>query len=82
MIADLPIAMGTSFTPSLEIFAREARGAEQPILRPAPGGAGVNLVLSVPHGDSTVTTVVVGPRSRLLPREAFGAPWSKTRLYP
>ncbi|MBI1809216.1 MAG: hypothetical protein HYR75_04900, partial [Gemmatimonadetes bacterium] len=73
VMADLRIAMGGSLTAGLPIFAREARGAPNPILRPAPGGAGVNLVLSVPHADSTVTTIVVAPRSRLLPRDAFGA---------
>ena len=72
-VADLRVAMGSSVTSGLNFFAREARGARAPILRSAPGGATSNLVLSVPHADSTVTTVVVGPRSRLLPRDAFGA---------
>lgn len=73
VIADLRVAMGNAVTAGLDFFSREARGARTPILHPAPGGAGVNVVLSVPHADSTVTTVVVAPRSRLLPRDPFGA---------
>ena len=72
-MADLRVSMGTSEPAGLDIFAREARGAAQPIMRASPAGASVNLVLSAPHSDGSVTTVVVGPRSRLLPHDPFGA---------
>ena len=72
-IAELSIAMGQARTPGLQYFAREAVGAPRPILRSVPAVPGVHLVLSVPHADRSVTTVVVAPRTRLLPRDAFGA---------
>ncbi len=72
-IADLRIAMGDGFTPQLGIFAREVAGGTQPVLRQVPGVPGLHTILSVPHADRSVTTVVVAPRTRLLPRDPFAA---------
>ena len=51
--------------------AADARAAGQVQLRSMLGVPGVFVVLAVPHPDSTVTTVVVAPRTRLLPIDPF-----------
>jgi signal transduction histidine kinase len=73
VIADLRIAMGDGFTPGVQIFAREVAGGTQPVLRQVPGVPGLHTILSVPHADRSVTTVVVAPRTRLLPRDPFAS---------
>ena len=65
-VADLRVGLGPGRPKGIDMFAREAIGAPNPILRQVPGDpAGILLVLSVPHADSSVTTVVVAPRTRL-----------------
>lgn len=73
VIADLRIAMGDGFTPGVPIFAREVAGGTQPVLRQVPGVPGLHTILSVPHADQSVTTVIVAPRTRLLPRDPFAS---------
>jgi signal transduction histidine kinase len=73
VIADLRVAMGPGTSTGIDVFAREASGSPRPILREVPSIPAMLLVLSVPHVDHSVTTVVVAPRTRLLPRDAFGA---------
>ncbi len=72
-IADLRVALAPGRPTGIDYLAREAVGASKPILRTMPGTPGLHLVLSVPHADRSVTTVVVAPRTRLLERDAFGA---------
>ena len=72
-IADLRVGLGAGSATGIEQFAREAVGAARPIHREAPGEPGLFHVLSVPHADSSVTTVVVAPRTRLMLRDPFGA---------
>jgi signal transduction histidine kinase len=72
-IADLRVAMGPGTSTGIDVFAREASGSPRPILREVQAIPGLLLVLSVPHVDHSVTTVVVAPRTRLLQRDAFGA---------
>jgi len=51
----------------LAVLLDEVRRSGQPTIRQAPGAAGVALQLGVPHPRGQMTTVVVGPRTRLLP---------------
>ena len=51
--------------------ASEARATGVVSLRSLLGVPGVFVVLAVPHADSSVTTVVVAPRTRLLPVDPF-----------
>ena len=60
-------------TNGIEYFARQAADSTHAILSKVPGIPGLHLVLSVPHEDRSVTTVVVAPRTRLLARDPFGA---------
>jgi signal transduction histidine kinase len=63
----------TEKTAGIEYFARQAADSTHAIFSKVPGYPGLYLVLSVPHEDRSVTTVVVAPRTRLLSRDAFGA---------
>ncbi|MFI5310842.1 MAG: sensor histidine kinase [Gemmatimonadales bacterium] len=72
-IADLRVALAPGKAQNIDILAHEAAGAPQPIMREMPGTPGLHLVLSVPHADRSVTTVVVAPRSRLERQDPFGA---------
>ena len=49
----------------------EARAGRAPVLRPALGTLGVSLVLAVPNADSSVTSALVLPRTRLVPADPF-----------
>jgi two-component system nitrogen regulation sensor histidine kinase NtrY len=49
----------------------EARSSGAPVLRPTLGTLGVSLVLAVPNRDSTVTSALVLPRTRLVPDDPF-----------
>ena len=74
VIADLRVAMGPGKAGGLEYLAREAAGAPRPIIKETLGDPGVVfLVLLYPHADRSVTTVVVAPRTRLVPSDPFGA---------
>src|ERR1019366_8425898 len=60
-------------TNGIEYFARRAADSTHAIFSMVPGTPGLHLVLSVPHEDRSVTTVVVAPRTRLLSRDPFRA---------
>ena len=49
----------------------EARARREPVLRPALGTLGASLVLAVPNTDSSVTSALVLPRTRLVPADPF-----------
>jgi signal transduction histidine kinase len=63
----------TERTNGIEYFARQAADSTHATFSMVPGWPGLHLVLSVPHEDRSVTTVVVAPRTRLLARDPFGA---------
>ncbi len=63
----------TEHTNGIEYFARQASDSSQAVFTEVPGTPGLHLVLSVPHEDRSVTTIVVAPRSRLVHRDKFGA---------
>jgi two-component system nitrogen regulation sensor histidine kinase NtrY len=73
VMADLRVAMGPGKASGIDYLAREAAGASQPIMKETPGLPGLYLVLSFPHADRSVTTVVVAPRTRLVSPDPFGA---------
>lgn len=63
----------TDRTEGIEYFARQAADSTHAVFTKVLGWPGLYLVLSFPHEDRSVTTVVVAPRTRLLPRGSFGA---------
>ncbi len=63
----------TARTDGIEYFARQAADSTHAVFSRVLGFPGLYLVLSVPHEDRSVTTVVVAPRTRLLARDSFGA---------
>src|SRR5665213_266154 len=72
-IADLLVGR-TERTMGIEYFARQAADSTHAIFSEVPGQPGfLFLVLSYPHEDRSVTTVVVAPRTRLLSRDSYGA---------
>ncbi len=73
MTADLRVNVGPGIPSGLELLARAAAGDRQPTIRTVAGIPGIYVVLSVPHADRSVTTVVVAPRTRLMSRDPFGA---------
>ncbi|HEX7545590.1 MAG TPA: HAMP domain-containing sensor histidine kinase [Gemmatimonadaceae bacterium] len=60
-------------TNGIEYFARQAADSTHAVFSMVPGSPGLHLVLSVPHEDRSVTTVVVAPRTRLLTSDPFAA---------
>ncbi len=70
-IADLLVGKAEK-TEHIEYFAAQAQDSTHAVFSKALGWPGLYLVLSVPHEDRSVTTVVVAPRTRLLARDAFG----------
>ncbi len=71
-IADLLVGR-TEKTNGIEYFARQAADSTHAIFTKVPGLPGfLFLVLSYPHEDRSVTTVVVAPRTRLLSRDSYG----------
>ena len=73
LMAELRIGRGPGATYGVNMYALEAQRTRQPFLRDVPGEPGVHLVLAVPHADGSATTVVVAPRTQLVPRDPFGA---------
>jgi two-component system, NtrC family, nitrogen regulation sensor histidine kinase NtrY len=72
-IADLLVGR-TEKTMGVEYFARQAADSTHAIFSKVFGSPGfLFLVLSYPHEDRSVTTVVVAPRTRLLSRDSYGA---------
>lgn len=51
----------------------EARAEQRVVVHQRPGSPGVRLVAAAPHGDGRVTTIVVEPRTRLIPDDPFAA---------
>jgi PAS domain-containing protein len=56
---------------ALHDAAAEARRTRDTVLRTVLGMPGELIMLAVPHAGGSVTTVVVGPRSRLIPDDPF-----------
>ena len=72
-IDEVRVRRGPGLTQGLERFARAVQGTGVAVLQAVPGDPGVHLVLAAPHDDGTATTIVVAPRSALVPPDAFGA---------
>ena len=53
--------------------AAEARSSGETVMRTVLGMPGELTVIAVPHAGGSVTTVVVGPRTRLIPDDPFNA---------
>jgi len=70
-VADLRVAMAPGTTEGLADFAAEARRLARPVLRETIPAPLAQLVLAVPHRGGDVTTVVVSPRTRLVPADPF-----------
>jgi signal transduction histidine kinase len=58
---------------ALRDAATEARRTQETVLRSVLGMPGELTLLAVPHAGGSVTTVVVGPRTRLIPDDPFKA---------
>jgi len=71
-MADLRVGNGGT-APGLNLVAAEAQARGVRIMREEPGIPGTQVVLAQPHLDGTVTTVVLTPRTALVPPDAFGA---------
>ncbi len=72
-VADLRVAMAAGLTTGLETFAAEARRVREPVLRQTIAAPVTQLVLAVPHAGGAVTTVVISPRTKLVPADPFTA---------
>ncbi|MFL5581758.1 MAG: ATP-binding protein [Gemmatimonadaceae bacterium] len=59
--------------PELRATVDSARAQRSPVMREVSGIAGVQLMLAVPNADSSVTSVVIAPRTRLIPGDPFVA---------
>jgi signal transduction histidine kinase len=70
-VADLRVGMAAGVTLGLDVFASEARRLQQPVLRQTAAAPVAQLVLAVPHAGGAVTTVVVSPRTKLVPADPF-----------
>ncbi len=68
MLADLDVPHK-----ALRDAAAEARRTQETVLRTELGMPGELTLLAVPHAGGSVTTVVVGPRTRLIPDDPFTA---------
>lgn len=71
VVADLRVGMAAGVTFGLESFAREARAQGRPVLRETTAAPVAQRVLAVPHADGVVTTIVVSPRTKLVPADPF-----------
>ena len=71
VVADLRVAMAAGSSQWLDAFAAEARRLRQPVLRQTTSAPVSQLVLAVPHAGGAVTTVVISPRTRLVPSDPF-----------
>jgi signal transduction histidine kinase len=68
MLADLDVPHK-----ALRDAAAEARRTQETVLRTELGMPGELTLLAVPHAGGSVTTMVVGPRTRLIPDNPFTA---------
>ncbi len=71
VIADLRVGLGPGTARGIEFFAREAVQKMRPVLTNVPASPGLLTILAFPHNDSSVTTVVVAPRTRLVAPDPF-----------
>ena len=69
--ADLSLAEFESPSGEVSGLVAEALNRGRPVIAPIMGTPGLFHVLAVPHEDSSVTTVVVAPRTRLIPDDPF-----------
>lgn len=67
------VALADLAVPSKALLdaAAEARSVRGPVMQTVLGMPGQLMVLAVPHTGGSVTTVVVGPRTRLIPDDPF-----------
>ena len=72
-MADLRVGRFPGGAAGVNLIAGEALARGARIVRAVSGEPGSQLVLAQPHLDGTVTTVVLAPRSALVPPDAFGA---------
>ena len=71
LVADLRVAMAPGSTLGLDAFAAEARRLREPVLRQTTAAPVSQFVLAVPHQGGAVTTVVISPRTKLVPADPF-----------
>ena len=70
-VADLRVGMASGTTAGLDAFATEARRLRRPVLRQTTAAPVAQYVLAVPHALGFVTTVVIAPRTKLVPADPF-----------
>ena len=70
-VFDMPRVGGATLP--VQVAALRAAGAPAPVLTEIPGDTGVQVLAAVPHADGQVTTVLVSPRTRLIPGDPFSA---------
>ncbi|MDQ8154884.1 MAG: ATP-binding protein [Gemmatimonadota bacterium] len=70
-VADLRVAMAAGSTIGLDAFAAEARRVRTPVLRQTTAAPVSQFVLAVPHAGGEVTTIVISPRTKLVPADPF-----------
>jgi len=71
-VAGLDVAVSALNSQVAGVAALARAGGATQIVE-LPGSPGVQLLAAVPHADGVVTTVVVGPRTRLIPDDPFSA---------
>lgn len=70
-VATLRVGIAAGMTTGLETIVAEARGTRQVMLRLSTAAPVAQLVLAVPHAGGAVTTVVISPRTKLVPSDPF-----------
>jgi len=70
-LADLRVGMAAGSTLGLEAFAADVRQTRTWRLRQTTAAPVSQLVLAVPHDHGAVTTVVIAPRTKLVPADPF-----------
>ena len=70
-VADLRVGMASGSTTGLDAFAAEARRSRLPMLRQTTAAPVAQLVLAVPYANGSVATVVIAPRTKLVPADPF-----------
>jgi signal transduction histidine kinase len=82
VIAELQPSGRLSPMPTLPALVREARAATTPVQRTVESSEGARLVLAVPREEGHVVTVVVAPRTRLLPEDPYAWLLGLGRTWP
>jgi signal transduction histidine kinase len=70
-LADLRVGMAAGSTLGLDAFAADVRRTKTWKLRQTIAAPVSQLVLAVPHEHGAVTTVVIAPRTKLVPADPF-----------